>query len=406
MRYNNFLQDFKSDIKAAYLLFRFIPSMDALRLKYKSYNPIIKLFLPFLYIQIPLLQLVVILSVSYLLYTCTVHFSSDMLGPTLIGIMCWSFYITSVRLFLNKYVNLSNKHNKALELLSILILFVFLCFSILCFGTRWIILLLILFMLIKHYIKYYSNSFNLPNRLSENVVVKTLSSRNDRINNLFNNQMFISGFYNQFVTSQYLLIVAYYLTHENSYECHLLMQYGIWHICFNLINRAIAASFGNPRGVVVSKVIDNTASLVAIGAGIGGMVGCFVTDSNNCTRESGNVSQSVFGQNMTLRHQNSGGYLFNYNDIVSRNFAEAAKNSSSEFNKYLINSQGGLCSENAIGSQDRIIDSAKTDQCLSQNNIEIVTSEFGVKRFAVKKPVILDQTSTFGQLMSKDLSKK
>jgi len=98
MRYN-FLQDFKSDMKRAYLLFRFIPSMDALRLKYKSYNPIIKVFLPFLYIQIPLLQLVVILSVSYLLYTCTVHFSSDMLGPTLIGIMCWSFYITSVRLF-------------------------------------------------------------------------------------------------------------------------------------------------------------------------------------------------------------------------------------------------------------------------------------------------------------------
>jgi len=139
MRYN-FLQDFKSDMKRAYLLFRFIPSMDALRLKYKSYNPIIKLFLPFLYIQIPLLQLVVILSVSYLLYTCTVHFSSYMLGPTLIGIMCWSFYITSVRLFLNKYVNFSNKHNKALELLSILILFVFLCFSIVCFGTRWIIL--------------------------------------------------------------------------------------------------------------------------------------------------------------------------------------------------------------------------------------------------------------------------
>ena len=41
------------------------------------------------------------------------------------------------------------------------------------------------------------------------------------------------------MTSQYLLILAYYLTHENSYECHLLMQYGIWHICFNLINQAV-----------------------------------------------------------------------------------------------------------------------------------------------------------------------
>ena len=117
-----------------------------------------------------------------------------MLRTTLIGIMCWSFYITSVRLFLNKYVNFSNKHDKALELLTILILFVFFCFSIVYFGTRLIILLLILFMLIKHYIKHYSNSFNLPNTLSENVVVKTLSSRNERIKNLFNNQMFISGF--------------------------------------------------------------------------------------------------------------------------------------------------------------------------------------------------------------------
>jgi hypothetical protein len=188
MRYNNFLQDFKSDAKQAYLLLR-IPSMNALRIKYRSYDPLIKVFVPFLYIQIPILQLVVILSVSRFLYTSTVHFSLDTLGPTLIGIMCWSFYITLVRLFLNKYVNLSNKHNKALELLTIFILFVFFCFSIVYFGTRLIILLLILFMLIKHYIKYYCNSFNLPNTLSENVVVKTLSSRSDRINNLFHNQM-------------------------------------------------------------------------------------------------------------------------------------------------------------------------------------------------------------------------
>ena len=299
-----------------------------------------------------------------------------------------------------------NRYNKALDLLVIVLLFVFFCFSIVCFGTRLIILLAILFLLIKHYIKYYSNSFKLPNILSENVVAKTLSSREDRINHLFNKQMFISGFYNQFVTSQYLLILVYYLTHENSYECYLLMQYGIWHICFNLINRAIAASFGNSRGVVVSKLIDNTASLMGIGAGIGGMVGCFVTDYNNCTRESGDVSTSVFGQNMTLQHQNEGGYDFNYNNTISRDFAEAAKNSSSEYHKYLINSEGGLCNENTIGSKDRIIDSEKTDICLSQNNIEIVTSEFGVKRFAVKKPAILDQTSTFGQLMSKDLGKK
>ena len=66
--------------------------------------------------------------------------------------------------------------------------------------------------------------------------------------------------------------------------------------------------------------------------------------------------------------------MYNYNDVASRNFAQAAKHSSSEFDKYLINSDGGLCSENPIGSRSRIIDSEKTDACLSQNNIEIVTS--------------------------------
>jgi len=98
--------------------------------------------------------------------------------------------------------------------------------------------------------------------------------------------------------------------------------------------------------------------------------------------------------------------MYNYNDVASRNFAQAAKHSSSEFDKYLINSDGGLCSENPIGSKSRMIDSEKTDACLSQNNIEIVTSEFGVKRFAVKKTSMFDQTTTFGQLMSKDLGKK
>ena len=32
------------------------------------------------------------------------------------------------------------------------------------------------------------------------------------------------------------------------------MQYGIWHICFNLINRAIAASFGNPRELLYLRL--------------------------------------------------------------------------------------------------------------------------------------------------------
>ena len=133
----------------------------------------------------------------------------------------------------------------------------------------------------------------------------------------------------------------------------------------------------------------------------------YVTDYNNCVRETGNVSTSIFGERFTIRHQNTAGYEYNFNDIASRNFAEAAKNSSSEYDQFLINSNGGLCSENAVGSKSRMIDSQKTDACLSENNIEIVTSEFGVKRFAVKKTTVMfDQTSTFGQLMSKDLGKK
>jgi hypothetical protein len=61
--------------------------------------------------------------------------------------------------------------------------------------------------------------------------------------------------------------------------------------------------------------------------------------------------------------------MYNYNDVASRNFAQAAKHSSSEYDKYLINSDGGLCSENPIGSKSRMIDSEKTSKSLQANSV-------------------------------------
>jgi hypothetical protein len=257
-----------------------IPSLSDLCIKYKRYNPIIKSFIPFVYIKLPILQLLIILSASCFFYVSILHFSSEseVLALTLLEISLASIYLTLVKLFLAKHVKLSHSHDKILELLAIIIIFLFLCFSIIYFGTRTIILVIIPVLLIKYYFKYYSNnSFDLVSRLKDNVVAKTLSARTKRIDNLFSRTMFVSGFYNQFVSRQYWLIVAYYLTHETSYECFLLVQYGIFHICLNITNRSIAALFGNPRGIVVSKTVDTMASIIGITVAIGGAATGFVT---------------------------------------------------------------------------------------------------------------------------------
>lgn len=164
----------------------------------------------------PILQLLIIISASYFFYVSILHFSSEsgVLALTLLEISLASIYLTLVKLFLAKHVKLSS-HDKILEFLAIIIIFLFLCFSIIYFGTRTIILVIIPVLLIKYYFKYYSNnSFDLVNRLKDNVVAKTLSARTKRIDNLFSRTMFVSGFYNQFVSRQYWLILAYYLSRK------------------------------------------------------------------------------------------------------------------------------------------------------------------------------------------------
>jgi hypothetical protein len=267
-----FLNIFKKDLISSYYDITDIPSLSDLRFKYKGYNPIIKSFIPFVYIKLPILQLLIILSASCFFYVSILHFSSGsgVLALTLLEISLASIYLTLVKFFVAKHVKLSHSHNKILDLLVIIIIFLFLCFSIIYFGTRTSILVIIPVLLIKYYFKYYpNNSFDF-NRLKDNVVAKTLSARTKRIDNLFSRTMFVSGFYNQFVSRQYWLILAYYLTHENSYECFLLIQYGIFHICLNITNRSIAALFGNPRGVIVSKTVDTMASIIGISVAIGG----------------------------------------------------------------------------------------------------------------------------------------
>jgi hypothetical protein len=267
-----FLNIFKKDLISSYYDITDIPSLSDLRVQYKGYNPIIKSFIPFVYIKLPILQLLIILSASCFFYVSILHFSSGsgVLALTLLEISLASIYLTLVKFFVAKHVKLSHSHNKILDLLVIIIIFLFLCFSIIYFGTRTSILVIIPVLLIKYYFKYYpNNSFDL-NRLKDNVVAKTLSARTKRIDNLFSRTMFVSGFYNQFVSRQYWLILAYYLTHENSYECFLLIQYGIFHICLNITNRSIAALFGNPRGVIVSKTVDTMASIIGISVAIGG----------------------------------------------------------------------------------------------------------------------------------------
>ena len=268
----HFLNTLKKDLISTYYDLVNIPSLSDLRVKYKGYNPIIKSFIPFVYIKLPILQLLIILSASCFFYVSILHFSSGsgVLALTLLEISLASIYLTLVKFFVAKHVKLSHSHNKILDLLVIIIIFLFLCFSIIYFGTRTSILVIIPVLLIKYYFKYYpNNSFDL-NRLKDNVVAKTLSARTKRIDNLFSRTMFVSGFYNQFVSRQYWLILAYYLTHENSYECFLLIQYGIFHICLNITNRSIAALFGNPRGVIVSKTVDTMASIIGISVAIGG----------------------------------------------------------------------------------------------------------------------------------------
>ena len=112
MLYKNYIQRSLSDVKETYFSIRRISGYKSLCLKYKNYNPLVKSFLPFIYIQVPLLQLLVILSVSYSIYIAIVHFSSGALSSTLIGIMCWSLYISLAHIFFNalrrlKYLTVS-----------------------------------------------------------------------------------------------------------------------------------------------------------------------------------------------------------------------------------------------------------------------------------------------------------
>ena len=100
------------------------------------------------------------------------------------------------------------------------------------------------------------------------------------------------------------------------------------------------------------------------------------------TAEDGKVERSFFGDAMTRHHQNNAGYDFNYTDKLGRDFSHAARHSSSEFtDKYLLNSEGGLCSQSPIGSEGRVIDAGKTDECLTQNNITIKESKLGIQMY-------------------------
>ena len=81
------MTNLKLDIKFIFNEIIHIPSLNSLKFKYKDYNPVFKFFIPFMYINIPVLQLIVISSASYYIYKMYVHFSSGSLASTLLEII-------------------------------------------------------------------------------------------------------------------------------------------------------------------------------------------------------------------------------------------------------------------------------------------------------------------------------
>ena len=133
------------------------------------------------------------------------------------------------------------------------------------------------------------------------------------------------------------------------------------HTIFSMCNRAIGVAFGNPRGVSFNKLLEGTVLSATLAGSLIGVRAGYMDDYSDVTAEDGKVERS-FGDAMTRHHQNNAGYDFNYTDKLGRDFSHAARHSSSEFtDKYLLNSEGGLCSQSPIGSEGRVIDAGKTD---------------------------------------------
>ena len=118
-------EEVKLDIKFIFNEIIHIPSLNSLKFKYKEYNPVFKFFIPFMYINIPVLQLIVISSASYYIYKMYVHFSSGSLASTLLEIIGISLYLTSMGLFVRKYIKLDDTQNSRIELLGIFIMSLF-----------------------------------------------------------------------------------------------------------------------------------------------------------------------------------------------------------------------------------------------------------------------------------------
>ena len=79
-------------------------------------------------------------------------------------------------------------------------------------------------------------------------------------------------------------------------------------------------------------------------------------------------------------YQNLAGFDYNFTNIIVEILLILDRNSPG-FEKFLINSKGMLCSEYPIGSEGRIIDVGKTDQCLTENSIKVIVNKFNVKIF-------------------------
>ena len=285
--------------------------------------------------------------------------------------------------------------------MGLFIISVFICVLIIYFNFPISFLLFVPFSLAKYFFKHYSNVKFSPRDKFKNAVVQVVYAQSDRIKDLYAKKMFVSGFYSEFVLRQWLVVVIYSLVNTDAHESGLILHYGIMHIGFNICNRAIGVAFGNPRGVSFNKLLEGTVLSATLAGSLIGVRAGYMDDYSDVTAEDGKVERSFFGDAMTRHHQNNAGYDFNYTDKLGRDFSHAARHSSSEFTeKYLLNSEGGLCSQSPIGSEGRVIDAGKTDECLTQNNITIKESQFGVKRFAK----VLDETTTFGSLFNNEFS--
>ena len=345
-----------------------IPTQDSLRFHFNNCKPRYKSFLLFTYTQTPILQLIVILMGSFISYF-SIYSSSSL--SYILQFSYLSFYLALVITCLSLFI-------KQIE-------------GILCFILISIIGILVVYFDLTIGILYFVSIIIYGFLVYKTGILETSFETRLLINRLYMKTMFVSGFYNRFAKIQLLLVLAFNSLVPSDLESGPLLWYSLFHVYWNFLTRYVGIFFGDviseenssdsPISFNLSKIQETLIIILSLGIGllfVGYVVSSY--DYVDVISNSNKIWHSSISESITRYYQNLAGFDYNFTNIIGRDIADTVRNSPG-FEKFLINSKGMLCSEYPIGSEGRIIDVGKTDQCLTENSIKVIVNKFNVKIF-------------------------